>query len=345
MSSGFNMYLDSGYANMGGILDLGFPFTLAIGGRGIGKTYTTLKELRVRKRNPILLRRTQQQADIIARKSMSPWRSIARDEGFDYACFPMVKGITETVELDADGQILNTLSVNAALTTFSNTRGFDSSDIDTIYFDEFIPERAERPIKNEFETLINAYETVARNRELSGKKPVQLIMTANANRLDSPILMGFGVTSKIESMIKKGQSYSLLPDRGIALFLFQDSPISARKSETALYRAMKGTAYSDMALNNAFAYDDTSNVISRPLDGLEPVLRIDDVTIYKNKSTNKFYASKHCSGTPPRFSTLSEEDVKRVTTRFYWIALQILANNIEYESFECKALILQLFLQ
>ena len=343
-SNSSNIYLENGYCNVGGILDLGMPFTIIIGGRGTGKTYTALKTCRERKLNTLILRRTQQQVDVISRKAMSPWKSVANDEHFDFAVNPASKGLYEVNEVDNEGNVICTLSYITALSTISNLRGFDSSDIDIIVYDEFIPESHERPLKRESDALLNAYETINRNRELSGKPPVKLLMMANANRLDSPILMGLGLTNKIEGMIKKHQMYSVLPERGVTIVLLQDSPISEKKAETALYKLVKGTQFADMAISNNFSYSDTSNVISRPLQGFTPLFSFDDVTIYENKAEGTLYCSAHKSGAPKQYTTTSDESLKRLQNDAFFMTLNILANNVEYESYEIKAKVINIFL-
>ena len=339
------IYLDNGYCNIGGILDLGMPFTIIIGGRGTGKTYTALKTCRDRGYSTLLMRRTQAQADIISKKAMSPWKSIANNDGFDFITTNASKGLYETQEIDAEGNPIKTLSYAVALSTISNLRGFDSSDIDIIVYDEFIPETHERPLKHESDALLNAYETINRNRELSGKPPVKLLMMANANRLDSPILMGLKLVNKIEGMIKRKQTYSVMPERGVAIVLLQDSPISKKKEETALYKLVNGTQFSQMALSNDFSYSDTSNVISRPLQGMSPLFSMDDLTIYENKLNRTLYVSVHSSGTQQHYSTQSDESLRRLRNDCFFMTINILANNVEYESFEIKSKIISTFLQ
>lgn len=342
--SGFNLYLENGYLNFRAILATKLPIIVIIGGRGSGKTYNGLKVLREDEYNVMLLRRTQAQADIISSQAMSPWKPIAKDCGFNFENIPLVKGVTETREIDDEGNTIRTLSVNAALSTFANLRGFDASDLDVVLYDEFIPENHEKNMKHELDALLNMYETVNRNRELSGKDPVKLIMMANANRLDSPILTGLGLTNKIENMLKKKQNYSIMPDRGIGIFLLNDSPISKQKQNTVLYRLTAGTQFADMAVNNNFSYSDTSNVVSRPLTGCEPIFTVDNITVYRRKSDHFIYCSAHSSGTVPLFKSTSDEDLKRLQSTYIWMLWRILANEVEYESFEIKAKVLSIFL-
>lgn len=339
-----NIYLPNGYCNVGGILDFGMPFTIIIGGRGTGKTFTALKVCRDRKLNTLLLRRTHTQAEMIARKDLSPWKSVALFDNFDFRTDNASKGLYQVVEIDDEDNDIRTLSFITGLSTISNLRGFDSSDIDIIVYDEFIPESHERPLKRESDALLNAYETINRNRELSGRQPVKLLMMANANRLDSPILMGLGLTNKIESMIKKKQMYSIMPEKGVVIVILQDSPISKKKEETALYKLVKGTQFGDMSLNNEFSYSDTSNVVSKDLNGYSPILYFDDITIYRSKADQKLYASAHNSGSLRHYNSTSDEDLRRLRNNGFFMTIAILRNNIEYESYEIKAKVMNVFL-
>lgn len=338
-----NFYQENGYLNSKLILDLRFPFNFVITPRGTGKTYNFLSDCRKEGRTVLFLRRTQNQCDIISRKAMNPYASIAHDQGWDFQISSVTKGIIGVDEIDDEGNVLRNLCFVGALSTISNVRGFDASSIDTILFDEFIPERHERPIKNECDALLNCFETVNRNRELGGKPPVQLVCMANANRLDSPILMGLGLLPKVESMLKKDQQCSLLPEKGVALFLLSHSPISAQKAKTALYRLTEGTRFAEMALDNGFAYSDQSGVKSLSLDGMQPMLIIDDIEIYRHKENRQLYASSHISGSPPEFSSLSAEKVRQLQAQAPWLYYQLLQDNLTFESFEIKAKLLSIY--
>lgn len=339
-----DLYLPNHYANIGGMLSTGMPFIICIGGRGTGKTYGALKLSRDLKLNTLLMRRTAAQAGIISSDSMSPWKSIARDEGFEIKTESAAKGLSVTNEVDEDGNVIRALSYQCALSTISNLRGFDSSDIDLIIYDEFIPETHEKKMKHELDALLNAYETINRNRELSGKPATKLMLLANANNLASPILSGLHLTNKVESMIKKHQAISIMPEKGVAIFLLQDSPISQLKSETALYRLTKGTAFSEMALSNEFSYSDTSNVISLDLKNMQPIFTLDQMTIYFSNQSMRFYVSAKLNLSVPIFKSISDEDIARLKTVYSWFTLNIISARVDYESFEIKSRILEVFL-
>ena len=73
----------SGYVNVKGILEEGYPFNFLVGGRGTGKTYTTLKVAKEEGRKFMLMRRTQSQADLISKPEFSVFKPLNEDLGWN----------------------------------------------------------------------------------------------------------------------------------------------------------------------------------------------------------------------------------------------------------------------
>lgn len=335
------IYLDNGYINFRAIRDCGMPFIFLIGGRGTGKTYggfaTSIED-----NIPFLyMRRTQKQLDIVNKPQFSPVKPVARNLGLSITMRPVAKGLSAYVpfELDEKGneQISgDPFGYNCALSTVSNLRGFDASEIQLLMYDEFIPEKTERPIKNESDALFNAYETFNRNRELAGEKPLILVCMANANDQTAPVLEALGLVKRIEKMRSKGIEYYADIKRGIALFLLHDSPVSKAKEQTALYRLTAGSSFSEMSLQNNFAYEDRAGIISRDLKPYKPLVSIGNVTVYKHKAADLYYISAHKSGSPVTYST-TDTDIERFNDAFGWLYDKMLAAKIEYEDFAVKS--------
>ena len=337
------VYLDSGYLDVHGMLAKGLPFNFAVGGRATGKTYGSLLETLNEKRTFLFLRRTQAQADIVTRPEFSPFKRVCEDHHLNISCSPITKynsafyyyKETEEGKQVPDG---GPIGYSAALSTFSNIRGFDASDVDLMIFDEFIPERHERPIKNEFEALMNCYETVNRNRELQGRKPVQLLCLANANDVANPIFVGFNLVKTANAMLAKGREVYQDNARGICLYMLQKSPISDEKRNTVLYKATEGTRFSEMALDNKFAFNDFSNIRSRPLREFVPICAIGKICCYRHKSDGTYYVSLHKSGSPPEF-TDSEADVQRFKRTYGWLWDAHMKNKIVFEEYLAEHLL------
>ena len=212
--------------------------------------------------------------------------------------------------MEEDEEMHEPFGYICALSTFSNLRGFDASDVQMIFYDEFIPETTAKPIKSEYETLLNVYETVNRNRELKGQAPVKLVCCANSNTIDNPYFIGLGVINKIASMQAKGKMIYSDKDRGLLIINLTKSPISAKKKDTALYRLSENTDFGDMALENLYSGTDTSTISRERLIEYKPRVTVGEITIYLHKSKRVYYATTHKSGSPVTFGT-STDDLER----------------------------------
>lgn len=332
-----SLYLVNGYVDISYILGFGCPLSIVIGGRGTGKTYGALKYIIEHDNKIILMRRTQSQTDLINKPEFSPINPVVRDMGINCTVKPISK-YNSSITIGED----RIIGYTAALSTFSNLRGFDSSFVDLVLYDEFIPEVHERPLKAEGEALLNVLETVGRNRELQGRKPLQMLLLSNANRLDSPVLEILGLVNVIDRMRRRGQGEYINKERGIAVFLLNDSPISAKKAGTTLYQIAGEGRFSSMALGNDFAFDDLAEVKSLPLNGWKLLAQLGSFYIYKK--SGEFYVSRHCAGTPKRIYQDTEIDKRRFVRENPACLDKILTHKIYYEDFSCKTYLTSLYI-
>ena len=132
------------------------PFNFIVGGRATGKTYGALKYAYESHTRFILMRRTQAQTDLINKPEFNPYKAINQDMGTDIQVKSISKYNSKIYEPAEDGEQL--LGYTCALSTISNLRGFDASDCRLLVWDEFIPEKHERPIKGEGAAFLNAYK-------------------------------------------------------------------------------------------------------------------------------------------------------------------------------------------
>lgn len=342
------IYLDNGFADMEYIIRRGMPFSFVIGGRGTGKTYGALLYCLKTGIKFCLMRRTQSQLDTIARPDTNPFKSVVADLALDWSCEPVPAGKNiyayRKTTYDSEGKPVyeDLLGYAIALSTTSNLRGFDMTDVELVIYDEFIPESHERPIRNESAAFFNVYETINRNRELPprNQKPLQVLCLANANEFANPLLIGVGLVSTVETMIAKGKTEYVNPQRGVGVWLLTDSPISTQKATTALYKLTIGTSYSDMAIKNAFAGTNDSDVYSVDLREYNPLVALGEVVIYKHKSTSLYYVSAHESGNVSRYSG-DGADMKRFFATHRNLLLAAMCGKVIYESHLIKALFLK----
>jgi hypothetical protein len=336
-----NIYLDNGYLDIDAIRRLGLPFNFIVGGRGTGKTYGALKNVIDKNIRFMLMRRTQAQADMINKPEFSPFKKLNTDLNINIVTKPISKYNSGFYLADNEGKPAgNAIGYTCALSTVSNIRGFDASDIELLIFDEFIPERHERPIKNEGAAFLNAYETMNRNRELNGEKPLQVLCLANANDLANPIFMELGMVRKADNMRKKGQEVSINKDKGYGIFLLNRSPISQEKRDTALYKLTEGSEFTEMSLDNDFLGVDNEKIVSRPLNEYKPIVTVGEITIYKHKNGGKLYVSTHETGSPPKYSS-TEAALKRFNFSYNWLRMAYYSGIIEFEEYLCESLFLK----
>lgn len=288
----------------------------------------------------MLMRRTQKQTDLINKEEFSPLKPVTDDMGLTYTQRSLAKDscaicINDPAHGDADPGV--EWGYTCALSTISNMRGFDASKVKLLLYDEFIPEKHERPIQHEGAAFLNAYETINRNRELKGEKPLTVLALANANDIGNPIFLELSLVMVSEKMRKKEQEVYIDKERGIGLFLLQHSPISERKAETALYKLSGASEFTSMALSNDFV-ENAENIKSMTIVEFRPVVGIGELTVYKHKSAKIYYVSGHRSGSPIVF-TSSENDRERFARGYSWLWDVFMNGNIYFESYLCQLLL------
>lgn len=334
------IYLDNGYVNIPYILNYPVPFIFCVGGRGTGKTYGALKYVIESGEKFIYMRRTQAQTDLISKPDFTPFKSVSRDLGIDIVTESISKyNAAFYLGEKNEDRIIATgapIGYTMALSTVSNLRGFDMSDCTLLIYDEFIPEKHERPLKNEAAALFNAYETINRNRELSGGSPLKVLALANANDINNPIFSELNIIDKVYTMEKRGQVVSINEGRGYAIILLSESPISQMKQGTALYKLTSGSEFESMAVNNSY------NVKFEKSNGINlieyiPICTVEGITIYRHKSEIKYYCTTHKSGG-------AEQIENRIYRQRYAriIADYDARGGVEYETLAVREILLNL---
>lgn len=324
------LYDDNGYINQDGILSRYEPFIFQIGPRGTGKSYGILKYILKNDIKFMLLRRSQTEADMIRTNVTNPFKSVLQEfPGLEIIYQPIARNLGGFAKVTEEGPQL--IGYIGALSTFANVRGVDFSDVEMIFYDEFIPEKRARPIKDEYEALLNVVETVNRNRELSHITPVKLVCAANSNDIANPIFIGLRIVEQIAKMMKKGIEEWRDPERELAVYMFMHSPISEKKGETALYKLSAGSSYQDMALRNMFDLDDRA-VSSRKLQEYKPLVRIGEMVIYQHKSRDEWYIRLGSSGTVPTVYETNDIDRKRFITKFGYLFIRYLSGYVVFEN-------------
>lgn len=331
------LYDSKGYVNIPELLRHEAIFIFIYGGRGTGKTYGTLKHFIEENDKFIYMRRLAAQVDIVKKDDMQPFKTLNRDMGWTIKPFPINKYISSFYESDVneDGRVIpvgESYGLLTSLSTFSNLRGVDGSDIKVICLDEFIPELNEKPIKGEADAIFNAYETINRNRELNGEAPIKMIFLANSNRIDNPIFMELNLITMADNMRKKGLDYFYDKKRRMLLVDLAKSKISEEKSATALYDLTRGTEFYNMAIKNTFLNEERGRIETKPIKEYKPVCAIGEICIYKHKSRQEYYVTGFKSGSYALYGT-GERDRERFRKDYVHIWRAYMKKKVVFEAY------------
>lgn len=291
------IYLPSGYPNIDYIWGETQNRMLLVGSRGCGKTYGVLKYLvehREEIGNTIYLRRWGSQMDLCSSIGGNPFKVINQDLNMNIMPFKDGK-VTYfyNSEIDEEGKVHkigDAICVGMPLSTVANHRGVDFSDFDTILFDEFIPQKGEKTLPDEFSLFYNLMETVTRNRVIDGRPPIKVIMLGNSNTLNNPYYMGWDLVGRTVRMIAGGQMYYSSKSGNLKQILLLNSPIAEKKKLTALYEDAPPDFF-EMAADSHFSVDATK-IKSYNLREFLHVVSVGEVGIYAHKSRGFYYVSK-----------------------------------------------------
>lgn len=311
------------------VIENDFTFCFLIGGRGIGKTYSALRYMIEHNVKTMYLRNKDTEIKFACSPEGNPFKKLNSDNGYNIK-IPRAGNTLKSIINDESKECIG---YAAPVCTFGNIAGADFSDIDLSIYDEFIPKKTDRIIGNLGELFSAAYETMNRNRELFGEKPIKAVFLTNSNSLASDVLIYFGLVPVIEQMIKNGENVYTDYQRSIYVELIQ-SDISEQKQQTALYKAISGSAYADMALNNDFAFDSFYNVKKRPIKEYYPICAIDDIYIYRHKSNGTYYACRSRADCP----TFTSADSLALFYRSYGLDIreQCITGNMYFSEFLIK---------
>ena len=338
---------ESGYLNIPAIRayqeEKNLVYCWIWGGRGIGKTYGALSECVRRYREAeekfIFLRRTKTQTDLITNERFMTFKALNTDSGWNYYPFSIGSGMygffdtvinPETGKRKAAGP---EIGIAMSVSTSGNIRGYDGSDMSTVIYDEFIPLKNERPIKGEADLLFNTLETIGRNRELQGKKPLYFMGLSNSNNVDNPYFLEL-------NLVKRALKMSLADDnqiyedhrRGLLLICINKSPISEAKKSTSLYSLTAGSDFQRMALDNEFVEVEQKSIKSQDLRAYNPLAAIGGICIYRHKTDNgRYYVSEHIKGNPPVFNP-SEIDSERFRRKYFYLYDAYMRDKILFEN-------------
>lgn len=287
------------------------PLQFFIGGRGIGKTYSGIETIFTKYNCPFYLRTSNQ--DMVASEIGNPFKAYNKNNETTY-------GLTYKEKIGMgylyDDNPANSSMVGycGALAQLSTVRGLDFEDVDVILYDEFQAEiHRRKTTKNLGVAFANFYETVNRNRELLGKKPVQCYLLSNSISLNNDILIYYDLVKVIQNMLLQGKTRHTIRERGIYIDLCAND-ISELKENTMLYQSLQGSEFIDEALHNQFI-NDNMYVVNPKVKIVEyyPYIQLSCYCVYKHKSRDQYHIALKTEKAQLKYS---KEQGKAV--RIFW---------------------------
>ena len=326
-----NIYDQNGFLNVPEIAKENQFIKCIIGGRAIGKTYGALKYAYESKEKFILLRTTQSEAEFLYQEDFNPFKTLNRDMHINVHCerLNQYMGIFYIEE----NQTKIVIGYVLALSTVSKIRGFDSSDVRRIIYDEFIQESHIKKLRGAGFALLNCYETINRNRELFGEKPCELWLLSNANNIDSDILLELNILplhDRIKNMVAS--------DENILLIEPDNSPISYKKSQTGIYKLSR--SFNEMSLNNKFVGHYDGNIKSMSLKNSALWIVSGSLKFYTFRDSNVVYVTEYQRKNEKPIYSYGTSDYEKKKFRNECSSLfnLYLSGAMCFESTKCEAL-------
>lgn len=333
-------YEDNTYINLWRLVKKSpFDYFIFIGGRGIGKTFSILRGLLIEDKTKfIYMRNTDEDIRQCMTKDDNPFKDINDNFGTDFIIGGMQKS-----PVIINNETDETVGLAKALSVSGKVRGSSFNDIEYIIYDEFISYGL---VKSAFEKkksrfLFNFIETVNRNRENKGGKPVKVIMIANAQTLDDDIIRSLRIGDVFYDMITNDRHYTEIPERNLFIgWLESSKKFVDMKSKQSLYQLTKGTQFYEMAINNMFTMDYFGDIAKIDYRELQPLVGYENVYFYTHKSKNLLFASyRKCNA--PYYNEITFKAFRKDYGMILGNAIE--RGNILYYSYNCKLDALNIF--
>lgn len=316
-------------------------FIVMIGKRQVGKTYGVLKLMLDEDRRFIFMRRVRPELDMLCKDVNSPFEKIPTNGRI---AFRKESEYTASIEriltaIEDGEEIENKVRIGTGVTLagVGNIRGFSGDMYTDLILDEFIPEEQLFKVRNEGDAFLNAYVTISGNRELEGRRPLKVWLLANSNNLNSRILDALNITGAVEKMSLKGEEVRILQDRGIMIILPESRAVIAKRKKTALYKAIDGgSKFAKMAFENEFAYNDYTDVSTKPLQEYNPLVTIGRITIHLHKNDKTLYITDKVKYKPRYDYTDSDTHINTFNRKFPEIRAAYMNGRVWFQDMRIK---------
>lgn len=246
--------------------------------RGPGKTYSALWQ-HVYKKFPIIyMKRTVEDVNTIsdgknsANVDLCPYVPINRDKLTNIEAMKINNGLGAFYHMSDDDEKGPAISYVMALNKIKSVKGFEASNCEWIFLDEFIPQIGERINHREGEQLLDLYMTVLRDRIKRGLPEIKLVLFANAENISTPITRELEIIDDMALLNASGENnYMYLLDKRIMLHHIVNEEVPAVRMQDkrlGIYEAMKNTAWGKKTFEGEFSNNDFSNVCRMSLKNM-----------------------------------------------------------------------------
>lgn len=350
------LYLDNGFIDYERLSALSGTLNIVLGPRNAGKTYGALLHYTQCRVPFVFMRTAKAQIDLVFSEDLSPFNKINADTGSRY-CPEKIKGsggligIYDNYTVDDNGRHAagELAGYCLSLAQVGATRGFNLDKVEVVLYDEFVKHQGEiiRNADKQFTMYADIIFTLNRAREIEGRQPIKQWLFGNSDDLSNNILMELSLVTTIINMRLKGDNYRKLPERDIAIFLLDDSPVAARlREESKLSKVFAGSSYLDMAYGNEFINDDFSDCKPMSISAFNPQFVYGRIAIYRHKSKDLYYVrtvkDSYVFNGIPSYQT---DEKGRINARENHAGLYFswLAGIVYFESYNVKVQFLRLF--
>lgn len=237
------------YYSLDRLLSYGAMFNIAVGARGLGKTYACKKRAIKRALDGgeefVYLRRFQTEL-----KHVSTFFNDIRGEFPEWEL--SVDGRKAKVRPKGSDGEWTTIGYFLALTAGATLKSVSYPNVHTLIFDEFIIEEGTRHyLPAEVDTFLDLYSTIDRNNDR-----VKVFMLSNAVRCVNPYF--------IEWRIQTGKAFQRRGGGYLVCELIDNGAFAGEVSRTRFGKFIKETSpeYASYAIDNLFS-DDTEDLLGK----------------------------------------------------------------------------------
>lgn len=302
------------------------------GGRGIGKSYSAydylLKQFNEHGKRFLYIRDTKVALEIASSSHGNCFKRYNRDKKININSKYNSRLGTGLI-YNGEHKEENLIGYSCAFSTFSNVRGTDYSDIDIMLFDECVNQDGDKTrLSNPANSFYHMIETVNRNRALLGEEEITIIMLSNCIDLSDPLLVGIKFTTILTKMILNSQNEMYMPERSLFIKKYRMEQVSKEKQEKSfLYKFANDSAFVDESIIGNFKNKDFTLVAPKmKISEYKPYICFSDITIYKHKSKELYYAKNKSIKSSQYVYTELEQD--KFKEDFYWAYKIIRRNNL-----------------